>query len=210
MKPLSRVFRASGWPPRFDVLRLAALVAAIACALCVAACDTETPTSAVVDDAYPAIPDGGDPASGVVVFKVWWQATAFLDPVAAGSESDVQRTVPTSDYAYAILAPGWDPASTTPPAVLIAVRSNDKLAVARGDTLHITVSDATFTGNCAAGKPLAQSDVDFITQSIFPGDFATVTYDAKSCVATPLPPDGGVDGGADSGADALGDGRVVD
>ena len=165
MKPLSRVFRASGWPPRFDVLRLAALVAAIACALCVAACDTETPTSAVVDDAYPAIPDGGDPASGVVVFKVWWQATAFLDPVAAGSESDVQRTVPTSDYAYAILAPGWDPASTTPPAVLIAVRSNDKLAVARGDTLHITVSDATFTGNCAAGKPLAQSDVDFISIS---------------------------------------------
>ena len=175
----------------------------------VTACDTETPTTAVVDDAYPAI-DGGDPATQIVVYKTWWQTTVFLDPVLPGAESQAQRTVPASDYAYVLLAPGWDPASTTPPAVLVPVRSNDKLAVARGDTLHITVSDATFTGNCAAGKPLAQSDVDFITQSIFPGDFATVTYDAKTCMATPIPPDGGVDGGTDSGADALSDGRVVD
>jgi hypothetical protein len=191
-------------PSYFALASLAKLAIAGTALYALTACDTETPTTAVVDDAYPAV-DGGDPAQQIVVFKTWWQTTVFLDPVLPGAESQEQRTVPASDYAYALLAPGWDPASAIPPSVLIAVRSNDKLAVARGDTLHIRVSDAAFTGNCAAGKPLAQEDVDFITGSIFPGDFATVTYDAKTCVATPLPIDASVDAGSEGGSDA-GDG----
>ena len=158
-------------------------------------CETETATTAVVADSYPAVADGGDPSTQVTVYKVWWVTTSFLDPVAPGAESDAQRTVPAADYAYALLAPGWDPTSSTPPTLLIPLRSADKLSVNRGDTLRIDVSDATFVGNCAGGKPLSQDDADFITQSIFPGDFAAVRYDARSCTATALPPDGGADGG---------------
>lgn len=165
-------------------------------------CETETATNAVVADSYPAVLDGGDPSTQMTVYKVWWVTTSFLDPVAPGAESDAQRTVPAVDYAYALLAPGWDPTSSTPPTVLIPLRSADKLGVDRGDTLRIDVSDATFLGNCAGSKALSQADADFITQSIFPGAFAAVTYDAKTCTATVLPPDGGTDGGDASAADA--------
>jgi hypothetical protein len=188
---------------RASIRATSALIAFLYVSASAIGCDTETPTSAVVDDAYPAVPDGGDPTKEITVFKAWWQTTLFLDPVAPGGESLAQRTVPETDYAYAILAPGWDPTSMAPPTTLIPIRSNDKLSVSRGDTLHITVSDVTFTGNCAAGKSLSQADVDFITQNIFPGDFATVTYDAKTCVATPIPVDGGSDGGVvDGGAES--------
>lgn len=152
-------------------------------ALLAAGCETETASSAIVHDGYPAIADGGDPSTEVTVYKVWWTTTLFLDPVVPGADSDSQRIVPATDYAYALLAPGWGPKSGAPPTVLVPVRSADKLSVSRGDTLHIDVSDATFVGNCAAGKPLSQHDADFITQSIFPGDFDAVTYDAKTCKA---------------------------
>ena len=168
-------------------------------AACVAACDTETPTKGVVDNGYPAPPDGGDPAKQTVVYRTWWVATYFPDPVAGGATSNEVRTVPGSDYAYAVLAPGWDPASTTPPTTFVVLKSKSPLSVARGDVLHIAVSDVTFTGNCAANQPLAQADADFIAKSIFPGELAKVTYDAKTCISTPVPSD---DGGADGSADA--------
>jgi hypothetical protein len=78
------------------------------------------------------------------------------------------------------------------------VKSSAKLAVTRGSTLTIGVSDATFVGRCAAGTALSQDDADFITQRIFPGDFAAVTYDAKTCAATPV-----LDGGQDAASGAL-------
>ena len=159
-----------------------------------AACNTSDPTQAVVDNGYPALPDGGDPATQTVVYASWWSVTLFSTPVPAGAESDPARAVTSTDVAYAVLAPGWDPSSTTAPAALIPVKTATSLHAERGDTLHIVVSDATVIGNCAAGKPLSQEDADFITQSIFPGLFAGVTYDASTCVATPIPVDAGRDG----------------
>jgi hypothetical protein len=170
------------------------------------ACDTSDPTQAVVDNAYPAPPDGGDPATQTVVYNAWWSVTLFSTPVGAGAESDQARAVTSTDFAYAVLAPGWDPSSTTAPTTLIPVKTAALLHADRGDTLHIVVSDATVVGNCAAGKPLSQADADFITQSIFPGLFSGVTYDAAKCVATPTPVDAGNDatpeaGSADAGTD---------
>ena len=138
-------------------------------------CEGETATSALVQNSFQVGPDSGNAPSGVTVYRAWYFTTAFVDPVAPGASSDTQRTVPATDYVYAVLAPGWDPSSATPPTTLIPVRSKGKLSVGRGDTLMIDVSDATFDGNCAGGARLSQDDADFITQRIFPGQFASVT-----------------------------------
>ncbi|MDB4990874.1 MAG: hypothetical protein JWN04_6052 [Myxococcaceae bacterium] len=145
------------------------------------ACETADPSLAVVDNAYP-LP--ADPGLQTSVFKGWWSVTEFADPVAAASSSDDQRVIPASDYAYLLLAPNWDPASGSPPSQLIPVRSKEKLSVQRGDRLHIVASDAALTGNCSAGTPLAQDEADFITQRIFPGDFAGLSYHAATCTVT--------------------------
>jgi hypothetical protein len=142
------------------------------------ACETEDPTFALIENGY---------AQGVVVYKAWWETTLFTDPVLPGASSAEQRSVPESDTAYVLLAPGWDPAGGEPPKTLVPARSKAPLRVERGSTLRITVSDATFAGNCAAQQPLSQEDADFITQRIFPGEFATVTYDARTCTSTPIP-----------------------
>lgn len=192
-------------------LSILAFAAFAACAAAFAACETETPTTGVVVNAYPAPPDGGDPAKQTVVFKTWWVATYFPDPVPGGAESSEVRTVPASDFAYAVLTKDWDPASATPPTTFIALKSKAPISAARGNVLHITVSDQTFTGNCDAKQPLSQDDADFITQRIFPGQFAKVTYDAKTCTSTPVVSDdggadGGDEGGAEGGPDGGGDG----
>ncbi len=146
-------------------------------------CETEDPTTIVVDNDHPAIDGGGD--AEITVFEAWWGTSLLPDPVAPGAEGAVQRAVLGTDFAYALLAPGWTPASGAPPSRLIPVKSSSRLTVARGDRLHVHVSDATFAGNCAAGAPLSQEDADFITQRIFPGAFAGFVYDASTCVATP-------------------------
>jgi hypothetical protein len=156
-------------------------------------CDTENATTVVVDNDYPSIPDGGDAMTEMTVFKVWWVTTLLPDAVRPGGEGQVQRTVPNTDYAYAVLAPGWDASSRTPPSKVLAARSVGRLALARGDTLHVHVSDGTFLGNCAAGTRLSQDDADFITRRIFPAEFAGVTYDAQHCATSPASTDGGDD-----------------
>ena len=170
------------------------LVMTLLCgALLAAACETPDPTKAVVDNAYA-------PPSQVVVYKAWWAATLFKAPVAPGTSSDEERSVPESDFVYALLAPGWEPESGSPPTKLVAVRSKDKVKAPRGDTLHIVVSDGTFFGSCDAKQALSQEDADFITQRIFPGDFANMIYDAKTCTSTPAPDaDASAAGDADAG-----------
>jgi hypothetical protein len=162
----------------------------------VVACDTEDATMVVADNDYPVLPDGGDPTLEMTVFKVWWVTSLLPDPVLPGGEGEPQRTVPSTDFAYAVLAPGWNPSSLTPPSRFVAVKSATTLSASRGDTLHVHVSDDTFVGNCGAGRPLSQEDADFITQRIFPGEFSGKTYDAASCTASPTV------GDADDGADA--------
>ncbi|MDP9151633.1 MAG: hypothetical protein M3O36_17060 [Myxococcota bacterium] len=152
------------------------------------ACETESPTTVVVDNDYSVVPDGGNPATLMTVFKVWWVTSLMPDAVGPGGEGQSQRTVPNADFAYALIAPGWDPSSSTPPSRLFAARSAIKLSVARGDALHVHVADETFTGNCAAGKPLSQDDADFVTQRVFPGEFVGLAYDATTCSVAPQLP----------------------
>jgi hypothetical protein len=156
------------------------------------ACETEDATFAVVDDDYIAPPDGAAYA-GVTVYKVWWSTALFDAPLGPGEESSSQRVVTSDETAYALLAPGWNPSSGAPPTQLVPVRSKTTLSVKRGDTLHVRVSDITMTGNCGAGQPLSQDDADFITQRIFPGDFAGGTYDASACIFVPNAIDAGAD-----------------
>ncbi len=165
-------------------MRLTRKLATIAL-LAAASCETETPSMVVVDNDYPVVSDGGDATQEMTVFKVWWTTTLLPDPVAPGNEGEPERTVLNTDFAYAVVAPGWAPSSPTPPRIFIPMKSVGPLSVARGDTLHIHVSDDLFVGNCAANKPLSQEDADFISQRIFPAEFAGATYDAKSCTATP-------------------------
>ena len=177
---------------RYRALTLSTALAAAAAAATLAGCDTEDPAQAVVESAYPELPDGGDPATRVVVYKVWWAVTLFNEPVLPGASSLEQRAVPYKALAFALLAPGWDPESGEPPTTLVPVESRELLTVKLGETLRISVSDETFGGNCAAGQQLPQAEADFITQRIFPSAFAGTTYDARTCTTTPIPPaDGG-------------------
>jgi hypothetical protein len=174
------------------------------------ACETPNSTYARVDNAYPipgdasvagAIPDGGEPAPQTVVYRAWYSVTYFGDPIAAGEASPPQLVVTTSDTAYALLAPGWDPQSGAAPTALIAVQSKQKVFVGRGDTVTIHVSDDTFEGNCAAGSALTQDEADVITQRVFPAEFGGGTYDAKTCTFA-RHTDGGSDAGREAGKDA--------
>ena len=162
---------------------LSSLVVAFAASL--AACETEDASKAVVENGYPRLAPGGDPANQIVVYRAWWVATYFPDPVAGGATSAEQRSVPASDYAYAVLAPGWEEATGTPPSELVVVKSKAPLSLARGETLHILVDDQTFAGRCVANQPLSQDEADLITQRIFPGEFAGMTYDAATCKLSP-------------------------
>ena len=174
---------------------LLSLGLAASSATALAACETEDASHAVVDNAYPI--------GQAVVYRAWWAATYFPDPVPAAATSAEQRSVPASDIAYVVLAPGGDPARATPPTSFVVLQSKAPLALARGETLHIVVDDQTFTGSCAAQQPLSQEQADFITQRIFPGEFANATYDAKTCTMRPdsatsaAATDAGSGGGAD-------------
>jgi hypothetical protein len=149
-----------------------------------AGCETDTPTRVVVTNGFRAIPDSGPRQDEVTVYRGWYVTTSFVDPVAPGTASSEQRTIPATDYAYFVLAEGWDPADVKPPTRLIPIRSKSKLSVARGATLQIEVSDSAFLGRCGFEKTLSQSDTDFITQRLFPVEFAGVTFDAATCTPT--------------------------
>jgi hypothetical protein len=176
------------------------LVALLAVAA-LAGCETADPTTAVVENGYSPAVDA-DPSAGVTVYKAWWSVALFADPVAVGQTSAPVRVVPGTDLAYALLAPGWNPASRSKPTVLIPVQTAQKMSVDRGDTLHILFADGTAIGNCAFGSPLSTEDAAFIVERIFPGDFAGVAYDPATCSATPIA-DAGVVGPSDGGSDGL-------
>jgi len=156
----------------------------LATAALVTGCDyVDTPyTNVVVDNDYPA-----DAATPLVVYQAHWQAVAFTTPIPPGSSSAPQTTVPASDNtAWVVLAPGWDPSSSSSPTSYVVMQSRSGFAVHLNDTLHIPVDDADFAGNCATGTPLTQSQADFITQFVFPSTFQGLGYDAATCMTTPM------------------------
>jgi hypothetical protein len=169
----------------------------LALLLLAAGCDTETATTAVVDNAYPK-----DPTGSIAVYKVWWASTLFHEGVAAGESSATFRSVPTTATAYALLAPGWDPASGHPPARLVLAESKAPFTALRGRTLHIVVDDDTFRGNCNVAGRLTPDEADLIGHDIFPDDLAGRPYDPETCVLGEGPSDAGVeDAAADAGND---------
>ena len=147
-------------------------------------CETSEQTQAVFDNEYAA--SDRVSGNGVVVYEGWWSVAQLTAPVLPGAESDPVRVVKGSDYAYALLAIGWDAASSISPTQVIPIRTKTVLSVARGDTLHIEISPATTLGDCSSGEPLSQDDADFITQRIFPGAFKGLHYDAATCTTSPL------------------------
>lgn len=161
-------------------------------------CDDD-PTSVIVDNDYPSTPDAaaGDMTAytEMTVYKAWWGASLLPDPVAPGGEGQPERTVPYTDYAYAVLAPGWDPQSSTVPTRFVAVRSAMPLSASGGSTMHIHVSNGTFIGDCSASEPLTQDEAAFIAQSIFPAEFNApgLAYDAATCTMKPADADSGND-----------------
>ena len=186
VKSLHPLGRASVRTERVLVARriVAAIVLSVASAT--AGCDyVDTPyTYAVLDNDYST-----SATPPLVVYRAYWQAVSFQSPTAPGSSSAPQPTVPCSDNtAWAVLAPGWDPTSSTPPTSFIVLQSRSGFAVDLGDTVHIPVDDATFAGSCEAGSPLSQSQADFITQLVFPGVFADagLRYDAATCTTSPV------------------------
>jgi hypothetical protein len=137
-------------------------------------------TTVVLDNVYA--PSATQPA---VIYRGYWEATYFADPVAPGASSDPQSTVPASaSSAYVVLAPGWDPASGARPASLVVLQSKGGYDVHLGGTLHIPVDDESFAGHCEVGSRLTQDQADFITRVVFPADFAALSYDAATCTAT--------------------------
>jgi len=174
-------------------------LAILAFAMASAACDDPTEATAIVENHFdPDATDGGaspKTASGQPVFtvyKAWYSTALFADPIAAGGASGETRIVGgTPDYAYALLAPDYDP-SAGPPASLVAVRTRDKIAGARGETLRIVFSPNTVRGPCSGEAPLTQDEYDFITQRIFPADFdGGATLAAAPCTGAA---DAGTDG----------------
>jgi hypothetical protein len=154
---------------------------------------SDDPTTAIVENGFSPAADGGSNGK-TTVFKVWWSTTLFASPIAPLTRSEVERTVPATDFAYALLALGWIPEDAAPPSRLVPVRSASRMTVAAHDLLRIVVSDETFTGDCATGKPLSAEDAQFIVERIFPGDFAGGVYDPATCETT------SADGGAADGA----------
>jgi hypothetical protein len=164
------------------------IAAAIAVALATSGC-AEPATRVVFTNAYPAAPVTTAP---VIVYRGSWQAVALSDPLTPGASSDPQDTVAASpNTAYALLAPGWNPASGSTPEALVAVRSRAGFAVHLGTTVDIPVSDADFDGDCAAGSHLPREEADFITQRVFADDFAGRRYDPATCTTSPPFGDGG-------------------
>lgn len=154
-----------------------------------AGCDTPQ-TNVVLDNQYPP-----SQANALVVYRAFWQAVSFIGPIPPGSSSDPQSTAAASENtAYVVLAPGWNPAADggpSTPASFIVLRSRNGFAVHLDTTLHVPIDDAAFAGNCAAGSFLTQEQADFITERVFPIDFAGLRYDASTCATTGVASGGG-------------------
>jgi hypothetical protein len=167
-----------------NTAKFAALVWSL-CLPLASACNTSEPTTAVLSNEYPPGSSAGSPDT-MSVYKGWWAVAQFPRPVAAGEMSDPVRIVPGNDYGYALLAPGWEAANGAPPTTVIPLRSAQKLSVGRGELLTFVVSEWATIGDCGTGNPLTQEDADYVTQRIFPGEFANLVYDAASCVSVPV------------------------
>jgi hypothetical protein len=154
-----------------------ALRVAIAAVVAAAGCDTPE-TDVVFVNSYPAPADGA-------IYDAFWLNVRLPAPLAVGDAAAPLAVPQTSGtIAYALLAPGYDPSSPSPPTRLLALESVTPYPVGLGDTLTLAIDDTAFIGDCAAGAPLDQADANFITQRVFASEFANLAYDAATCTTT--------------------------
>jgi hypothetical protein len=143
-------------------------------------------TRVVIDNQYPSSTPGAGAVANVI-YQAAYKETSFQDPILPGASSDPAAVVAaSSNTAYVLLAPGWDPDAGTAPDALVVMQSKDGFAVHLDTTLRIPVDDTTFGGNCAAGSHLTQAQADLITQRVFPDVFAGVAYDPATCATRPI------------------------
>jgi hypothetical protein len=175
--------RGRNWTCRTSRARAALLLVLAGACSC-----GETPdTQVALDNDYPA-------SSSLTVYRAFWQAVSFQEPVLPGTSSQPQGTVPASaNTAYVILARNWDPDGGALPTQFVLLQSKEGFGVHLNDTLHIPVDDAHFSGGCnAESPPLTQEQADFIidqvfTPTIFPDAAAPFRYDAATCTTVPTP-----------------------
>jgi len=130
-------------------------------------------------------------STSFVVYQAFWQSVSFPAPVPPSSSSGLQTALPASaNTAYVVLAPDWDPTSSTAPTAFIVMQSRSGFELHLDHTLHIPVDDENFVGNCSAGSFLPQDQADLITQRVFADTFSNVRYDAATCSTIPID-DGG-------------------
>ena len=180
MKQLERVLRACQAGSHSSYFRSTGSIATclLFIALSCSGCD-QPHTYVVLENNYPRS------TVSLVVYHAFWQAVSFQTPVPPESSSDPQDTIPASaNTAYAVLAPGWDVTSSIAPTSLIAIQSRNGFEVHLNNTLHISVDDTTFVGNCASGSSLTQEQADLITQRVFASDFEGLSYDAATCTTS--------------------------
>jgi hypothetical protein len=162
-------------------------VCLVAVAACADGCDPGPHTAVVLTNGYPAT--GTAP---LVVYRAYWENVSFPTPIDPGFSASPQPAESTSGVtAYVVLAPGWDPELSATPKSLVVLQSRVPIATSYNDLLTITVDDTAFAGNCVAGSLLPQAQADFITQVVFPSDFAAYRYDAATCTLTPANDGGG-------------------
>jgi len=147
-------------------------------------CDTPH-TYVVLDNNYSL-------STSFVIYQAFWQSVSFPIPIRPGSSSDPQAAIPASaNTAYVVLAPNWDPKSSTAPTAFIVMQSRSGFELHLNHTLHIPVDDGNFVGNCSAGSILSQDQADLITQRVFADTFTDLRYDATTCTTTPINDSGG-------------------
>ena len=173
---------------------------AVCCVVLSTACGTQDPTTVLVENAY--VVEAGQPP--MTIYRVWWATSLFDEPLASSASSTAQRGVPATEFAYALVAPGWVPLDSAVPTRLIALKSKQRLTAERGELLQIRVSPLTFDGDCGAGSPLSRSDGDLITRDVFPGAFADSTYDVTTRTVVPT-----VEGSPDAGSQTPSDGGTA-
>src|SRR5580704_19003080 len=94
---------------RLEPVRVAIAALAPCLAVAAAGCNDGPQTFVVLENDYPQ-----GAAAPLVVYQAYWQAVSFQAPVSPGSASAPQTTVAASaNAAYALIAPGWDPTSST-------------------------------------------------------------------------------------------------
>jgi len=142
---------------------LSAILLGLGLALAALGCDVE-PTRAVVANELP----GGTGA--LVVRRVVYRSSLFLDPVPPGAESAEIRVTSGDEPAYLLLGPQeQDPPDAGAPAPLRVARTAANVTVAPGDRVRIVVAERALVG-CGVGAPLGAAEYAFLAERMFAGE----------------------------------------